>query len=378
MATIYKKKRKNKDGTESISWYGEVTINYKKKSFSAKTKKEVAEKIRAYETDMNIYGNTLETTPISLTEWTEKYMFSSVLPLVSSSTFDRYKGIFDNYIIGSELGNMYIKNIRQIHVQDYFNALTALSTGSMNKIKFLLNGSFKSAIKNNLIRINPLDGFKLPSSQKDEKTIEVFTLDEQKEYILALGTEKYGFLFYLTLYTGMRLGEVIGLKWDYVNFENGVIVIIETLKRSKVYNAKGEYEVKNVTKSPKSNKGKREIPVPSFLLSKLKELEEAATSEYVFATSNGTPLSATNIRKYHLRACKKANVKTISFHALRHTYATRLLEAGEHIKTVQELLGHADISTTLNIYTHVLHETKKSAADKLNALHNTMFKDEKN
>jgi integrase len=129
-----------------------------------------------------------------------------------------------------------------------------------------------------------------------------------------------------------------------------------------------------VTKGTKSSKGnknkeKRTVPIPAFLIKEFKQHRLRTKGDYVFCTSIGTTLSADNIRKYHHKICEKAKVKSISFHALRHTYATRLLENGENFKTIQELLGHADIKTTLNIYTHVLEDTKKSAADKLEALY---------
>ena len=373
MATIYQREYTRKDGTTDKRWCGEVNYNYTKKSFTGKTKKEIEKKIRDYEIELSMYGSTLEKKPITLSEWLHTHLFTNMLPSVAASTFERYKGIYDNYILNSNLGNMQLKNIKQIHLQEYFNSLTTLSAASMKKTQFLLNGAFKSAISNNLIRVNPLTDFKMPTSQKKEKVIEVFTLEEQKAYINALADEKYGFLFYLTLNTGMRLGEVIGLKWDCINFDKNTITIAETINRSKVFAQDGSYENKIITKSPKTNKGKREIPIPTFLLSTLKTLKLRSTTEYVFATRSNLPLRAEYVRKCHLRICKKANIKEISFHALRHTYATRLIEAGENIKTVQELLGHADITTTMNVYTHVLDETKKAAADKLTALHEIMF-----
>lgn len=269
---------------------------------------------------------------------------------------------------------MLLKDIKPIHLQLYFNSMTNLSTWSMKKTLYLLNSSFKYAIQNNYLRMNPLDGFKLPNSTKDEKTIEVFTVDEQMRYISALKTEKYGLLFNLAINTGMRLGEIIGLKWEYINFEQNTISIAETITRSKVYKNDGSYTKEIVTKKPKTKKSTRTIPIPSFLVVPLKSEKLKSTSQYVFTTKNNTPFSAEHVRRKHIKICQKANVKEISFHALRHTYATRLIELGENIKTVQELLGHADISTTMNIYTHISDETKKIASDKLNLLYEDMFK----
>ena len=405
MASYFKREFKRKDGTTYIKWCGEEKINGKSKTVYGKTEKECKAKIKALTIETELYGEELIKSRMCVADWTHTHLFTNVLPSVSSSTFDRYKGIYDNYIQGSSLGGMEIKAVKQIHVQEYFNKLTHLSKATLNKIKSLLNGVFKSAVKNNLARINPLDDFKPPSSQKEEKHIKVFTIQEQKAYVQALNYEKYGMLFYLTLYTGLRLGEVTALKWKHIN-EN-VIKVEESIKRSKVYDSKGEYEVKKVTKTPKTKNSIREIPIPLFLIRELNKYKlkskHKKNEDYVFCTDSGKPLSDSNVRKYHIRICTRAKIgspteveyhrnykrangtiekvaiikqeyQDVNFHALRHTYATRLLESGENAKTVQELLGHSDIGTTLNIYTHVLHETKVSAADKLNLFHEILFK----
>lgn len=384
---------KRQDGT----WLGQVNKNGKRKSFYGNTKKEVEKKIREYEEDLNKYGTELKKCTINLKEWVNTHLFTNVLNNVEASTFERYKGLYDNYIKKCNVADMLLPDIRQIHLQEYFNTLSSLSLPSMKKLKTLLNGAFEAAIDNHLIRINPIKKIKLPTSDVEEKDIRVFTIEEQKRYMIALKSELYGLLYYLTLFTGLRLGEIAALKWGHVDFNQGVLSVEQTIKQSKVYNKDGTYKKKLVTKDPKTKKSIRVIPIPTKLLDELNILKSNSKSDYIFSSSNGTPLSANNIRKYHIRICTRAKIgnpthttyhrtykhidgtfhkkdiiKTeyndVNFHALRHTYATRLLEVGENIKTISELLGHKDIKTTLNIYAHVLEDTKKSAVDKLTQL----------
>jgi len=183
----------------------------------------------------------------------------------------------------------------------------------------------------------------------------------------------------LALASGVRLGELLALKWDCVNLKEGTITIKSSLRRVKTYNEDLPPKTMLAFQKPKTKAGIRTIPVPPVIVEELKEhrkrqLEEKlkAGSLYednnlVFATELGTPIEPRNFLRTFYRIIEKANLD-INFHALRHTYATRLLEANEHPKVVQELLGHKDISTTLNIYSHVMPEIKKAAAMKLNNL----------
>lgn len=148
------------------------------------------------------------------------------------------------------------------------------------------------------------------------------------------------------------------------------------MKRSKVYEKDGTYTSKNVIKTPKTQNSIRIIPIPSFLLDLLKQKKHPKITEdsLVFTSQTGTMLISRNIMRSHYRACERSKIKPriilddekektiydgVGFHALRHTFATRLLEKNVNIKIISELLGHKDIQTTLNIYTHVTVDAKK-------------------
>lgn len=348
----------------------------KYKSIYGRTKKEVKEKIRAFTTDLDNYGKPLDNTSITLSEWTYKYLFTNIHQTVSASTFERYMSIYNTHIKDSVIGHMKVKDIQQMHLQHYLNEKKSLSKSSLKKIYELLNNSFKFAISNNLIRINPITEVKLPSSEVKAKEIEILTIDEQKAYMNALDNCRLKILFMTLLYTGMRIGEAMALKWDNVDFDNATITVCESFKKVKQYESDGSSINVALTKAPKTTKGNRLIPIPTSLVFELKKFKLSRTNNkngLVFCSRNGTPLEYNTIRRSHLSTCQKANIRVVTIHALRHTFATRSIEAGIDVKTVSELLGHASIEITLNTYVHSTDNSKKAAANTIEKLYQSLL-----
>lgn len=348
----------------------------KYKSIYGYSKKEVKEKIRAFTTDLDNYGKPLDNTSITLSEWTYKHLFTNVHQTVSASTFERYMSVYNNHIKGNIIGDMKLKDIQQMHIQHYLNEKRSLSKCSLKKINLLLNVAFKSAIANNIIRINPITEVKLPSSEVKTKEIEILTLDEQKAYMKALESHKQGTLFLTALYTGMRIGELLALKWGSISFQDATIMVCESSKRVRIYDQNGVSTSKLVTKSPKTQKGYREIPIPKPLLLELKKYKLSSNKScdnLVFCTKSGNPFTYTYVWRAHKALCKKADIRSITIHALRHTFASRSIEAGIDVKTVSELLGHTNTQITWNTYVHSTGDSKKAAADTMGKLYESLL-----
>lgn len=188
-------------------------------------------------------------------------------------------------------------------------------------------------------------------------------------YILALGT-------------GLRLGEILALRWTDINLKENYININKALKSTYIIDNKGNREFTVIEQPPKTKNSIRTVPLNNNLIDLLLEHRKKQMIErdsnidiyfdnnLVFSTPQGNYLSESNVRKSFKRVLKKCNLNDFRFHDLRHTFATRLFENGIPPKTVQSLLGHSNISTTLNIYTHVMKDTKDKAIDKLNFLFN--------
>lgn len=342
-----------------------------------KKKSVLEQKIKEYEKNKG-----LDKASVTLSEWTYKRLFEHMHSDVTHSTFNGYVSLYETHIKNSQLGKMELKSIKQSHIDKFLKELKSngkytkgepLAASSVKKVKFLINTVLKSAVADDKIAKNPMDGLKLPKNTKKEKSRTALTVNAQKAYIKACEDEKYGFLYILALATGMRMGELIALKWDNVDLDHNIITVVEAIKYTTVYEADGTSHKEHITKAPKSESGIRKIPIPKSLIIKFKELKLQSSYKYVFATCTGRPLNQGNINRTHKSICNRANIEPIPFHSLRHTYATRLLEAGENFKTVQVLLGHADITTTMNIYAHVLEDTKISTADKLDKILNQML-----
>lgn len=348
----------------------------------SKKKSDLEEKIKDYEKSKGINGQRLDKVPFTLAKWTYHYLFSYSHPKVTPSSFQGYIGLYNIHIKDSNLGAMQLKDIHHQDIQTYFYSLKSkkkynfgepLSKSTLIKIRFLLNKVLNAAVLNNLLATNPMIDIALPIDAKDAKPTLAFSLEEQRRYMTTANTSYYGLLYQVAICTGMRMGELIALKWENINFSTNEIYVIESIKYTTVYDASGNSKKEYVTKSPKSKMGTRTIPIPKLILLPLKELKLKSCSQYVFSTKNGTHLNQGNINRGHKAICKKAGLVPVPFHALRHTYATRMLEAGENFKTLQTLLGHAQLSTTMDIYTHVLPETLQSSAAKLDMLLETVL-----
>ncbi|MDD3224727.1 MAG: tyrosine-type recombinase/integrase [Clostridium sp.] len=304
---------------------------------------------------------------------------------VKPSTFTRYEGIFRIYIKSSGLYQMKLDDLKSIQIQRYYNNLAnnGKSASVIKNLNKLLKSFFNYAVDEGYLLRNPCIGKKvvIPGAKEETKReIKIFTNEEIHSLNKALENHRLNALILLALGTGLRQGELLGLKWSDIDFDKKVLKVQRSIKEVYFISENGTRELKTIEQSPKTKNSIRTVPIPSSLipilnkqttqqkLDKLKVGSSYTKSDYVFTTQLGTTINAQNLTKSYKRILEKAKIPYKKFHSLRHTYATKLFEKNVPIKTVQMLLGHSDISTTSNIYTHVMPEKKIDAVEKLNDL----------
>lgn len=323
-------------------------------------------------------GTELANNPkITVAELGEIY-FSTYTQFLSPSTLKGYKAVYYNkkeHGILNYFGNCLVRNIKTRNVQDYINFLSnKVNAKSIRNYLLMLNLLFDLGVTEHLIQreANPMLG-KLVLPKNQRKPIEAYNLEEF--YLLLELAEKddnpnIELIMNLALLSGIRRGEMCGLKWCNVDFEEGYINIVENRIR---------VNKETTIKAPKTNSGVRKIYIPQrlvnilkkyhtqYLLNKLKFGKDFIDSDYVLCKENGEPYQPQSITNCYVRFLERHSdkIRYLKFHGLRHTYASVLIEQGENPKTVQHNLGHSDVAFTLQIYSHTYESAQKNAAMKL-------------
>ena len=263
-------------------------------------------------------------------------------------------------------------------IQDTINKLSSakmLSPETVRGIYNIIHDCLNKAVKNGLMIKNVADDITLPKIIKKE--IRVFTVYEQELFIEEAKKIYSGEVFIFNLGTGLRIGELLALSWNDVNFNEEIIRIKRTLNIVKDLDD-SESKWHKEFGTPKTESSNRSIPLLPELVTllrqiqqKQKELIEFAGSAYensnlIFSTQLGRPLDPRNMQRTFKTIAYKANITGASIHSCRHTFATRGLENGIELRVMQELLGHASIKMTADLYTHVLPDKKRDSIMKLN------------
>lgn len=381
--TIYHQKDKNR-------WRGALTIGRNeagkliRKQFYGKTKREVLDKMTDYKYKHN--NNLLPTDDkITIGEYAYLWLFKFKYNQLKPTAFLRYECTIRLYIKNSQISNIKLKDLRAIDLQNYYNILSKkenITPNIIHNTNKLLKAMLAQAVKEGYILRNYCNLVNLPKLNKTTK-INYFTREEQEKFLIACEDHRFKVLFYFALYTGMRMGEILGLTWDNVDLKNNIIHVKQSLMHTNIIEENGDKSRKILLQAPKTPTSIRDIPIPLKLSQLLKEHRKIynknkiaftgsinTKENFVFVTSNFTPIHHANLRKEFIAVLNKAKISKIKFHGLRHTYATRLFEENVPIKTVQALLGHSNINTTMNIYTHVTDNMKSNAIEKLNAIFN--------
>lgn len=331
----------------------------------------------------------ISISELSVDEWFWKWIEMYKKDVVCDSTYKSYKSSYENHI-KEKIGFMKLKDVRQSDCQNVLNYAydNGLSYGTMNLIRITMHALFDGAVSDELIIKNPVTP-KVKCRQREVEERRVLSQEEQLEFIECSQKSMYNNAYLLVLHTGLRSGEVGGLKWDDIDFEKKVLHVNRTLLFDK---SKGGFYFG----LPKSRTSKRDIPLTDAAISilqkqKLLQFQLRCKSNnwntdekyngLVFTSINGHPTGHSTYNNNIIRIvtninadrrsmakishCEFIEFKPMTMHTLRHTFATRSIEAGMKPNVLQKILGHSSITITMDLYVHTLCEEKVKEMDKI-------------
>lgn len=361
-------------------WMGSYTYNGKRKSVYGKTRTEVKDKLNKALVNIvdNKYVDKSDFTLIDIIDKNIEEQFDS--NKISEATYKRKldtKKIIEN----SDISNIKIQKLNSSTINDFLISISDYSNSVISKTSQMIRSAFDKALILNIVNNNPynIKGLvNIPKSKKEDKKIDALTLDEQKLFVKELekGYDEYTDIFYIAIYTGMRIGEILALSPKDIDLDNNIIHINKTL-------TKDSNDKVIIGTTTKTYSGTRDIPITELIKSIC--LKSSDCQNETLFSSNSKIILPTTINSHFKRICKNANIRVINTkkkknkngekevnlksanvntHMLRHTYATRCIESGMSAVVLSKLLGHADIETTLNTYTSVFNKFKEDEIQK--------------
>ena len=337
------------------------------RSISGKTQKEVSQKLKSITSSLDD-GTYVAPCKLTVGQWLDIWT-SEYLSSVKPRTADLYKGVV-NARIKPGIGALKLDALTPHVIQTYCNDLSreGLAPKTVKNIHGILHKTLQQAVINGYIKNNPADSTVLPRVNRRD----IKPLDEEQisVFLKTIQGHEYCDLFTVTLFTGMREGEALGLLWDCVDFETSTIKVDKQLQL--IRGSRGQYQI-----VPTKNSKSRTITLAPSVVKilrnvKHKQLENKMlygaaweNSGFVFTNELGHHLFASTVYKSFKRVMEEIGSPETRFHDLRHSYAVASIRSGDDIKTVQDNLGHATAAFTLDVYGHVTQQMKQESANRM-------------
>ena len=390
MATTTKKRGANGGGTirqrADGTWEARVTMGTNptsgkpvRKSIYGKTQKEVRQKMTAILGSMD-KGTYQPESKATVRTWMNEWLETFCTNKLKGYTLTSYRGIVDNHI-NKHLGVLPLQSVRGSDIQRMYNKMIAdgLSPKTVKNVGAVMHKAFGMAVKQGMIAANPCDAAELPAMQQHE--IKPLTDEEIPLFLQAIQEDEMGNAYALCLLAGLREAECLGLSWEQVDFARGTITICQQLQKEKTKG--GKYMIVPFTKSNKP----RTIYPPQLAFDYLKseQLRQAEKklaagqmwdnpNNLVFTNAGGGNLAISTFYKTFKRIATAIGRPDARPHDLRHTCATVAIASGSDVKSVQDLLGHATASFTLNVYAHSSEKMKEDTAARMQGYYDSIGK----
>lgn len=284
-------------------------------------------------------------------------------PYVKQSTMAAYVLILENHILPT-FGEDNSLPEQSVQAFVLHKIESGLSTKSVKDILIVLKMVMKFGVKKEWMTYYEWD-IKYPPSSEN-KVLDVLSVTNHRKILNHIQSHFtfMGLGIYISLSTGLRIGEICALKWSDINVTDGILTVNRTIER--IYIIEGEKKhTELVINTPKTKNSCREIPMNKELLGMLKPLKKVVNDDYYILTNDERPTEPRSYRNYYKRLMEKLDIPKLKYHGLRHSFATRCIEVGCDYKTVSVLLGHSNISTTLDLYVHPNMEQKKRCIAKV-------------
>ncbi|MCI2254816.1 site-specific integrase [Domibacillus sp. PGB-M46] len=335
-----------------------------KKKRGFKTKKEAEKALTALLNELN-EGSYIEPSKQAYSDY--MYFWIGIKAHeMSIQTLKAYQSYLKSHISPS-LGQVPLSSLTPIHIQSFVGDLRSkeLSESTIKRIYNVVNASLNAAAKTELIKKNPASTIEKPKVVAKETVI--WKWDEVSSFLDSAMSSPYYVAFLLAVTTGMRQGEVLGLRWRDVDFANECLYVRQTLT----------HDGKGFKEGAKSKAGSRSVGLDAFTLSALKKQKKQVAecklklgiaytdNDLVICSSNGKPINPRNLLRSFYNLLEKSDLPKIRFHDLRHTHASLMLQQGENIKLISERLGHSSVKITLDTYSHVLPNMQQEASNRL-------------
>ena len=369
-----RKKTVTRNGKEYTYWEARYTVGYDpgtgkqlQRSISGKTQKEVSQKLKAVTASIDA-GTYQAPNKMTVGEWLDIWT-AEYLGAVKPRTVDSYKSTVKNQIKPA-MGAIRLDALNAHTIQGFYNSLgDRLSAKTVKNTHGILHKALQQAVANGYISFNPADACIIPRAVRKE----LHPLDEAQIsiFLQAIRGHRFEALFTITLFTGMREGEVLGLTWDAVDHEKGTLLINKQLQKDR--GKCGEYRLVTT----KNSKG-RCITLAPFVVTLMKDVRRQQLRwrlqnarcwdnpmNLVFTDELGGHLMPHTVYHRFKAVVEAMGCPEVRFHDLRHSYAVAAIRAGDDVKTVQENLGHATASFTLDIYGHVTEQMKQASASRM-------------
>ena len=285
---------------------------------------------------------------------------------VKRSTFAAYTLLIENHILPS-FGEMALVEEQDVQTFVFRKLNEGLSHKTIKDILIVLKMILRFGAKNQMTEYRQID-IKFPT-ERDKHSIDILNRSHQKqimEYIRLHFTFK-NLGIYICLSAGMRIGEICALTWDDLDVENGIIHVRKTIQRIYVIEEHRKY-TEVILDTPKTKNSIREIPMTKNLLKMIRPIKKIVNGNFYVLTNEPKPTEPRTYRNYYKQFMQSLGLPLIKFHGLRHSFATRCIESKCDYKTVSVLLGHSNISTTLNLYVHPNLEQKKRCMEQRSRL----------